>query len=103
MINLNGKVMNLIKFRQHMFIILGITTGTLTVQIDKLVRAELIERMPSENDRRAIVVGLTAQGLSLHRQHNQLHLELVNELTQELNGEQPAQLIGCLEKMIRAF
>ncbi len=82
---------------------LGITTGTLTVQVDKLVRAELIERMPSEHDRRAIVVGLTAQGLSLHRQHNQLHLELVNELTQELNGEQPAQLIGCLEKMIRAF
>ncbi|SDH21880.1 DNA-binding transcriptional regulator, MarR family [Vibrio xiamenensis] len=82
---------------------LGITTGTLTVQIDKLVRAELIERMPSENDRRAIVVGLTAQGLNLHRQHNQLHLELVNELTQELNSEQPAQLIGCLEKMIRAF
>ncbi len=82
---------------------LGITTGTLTVQIDKLVRAELIERMPSENDRRAIVVGLTAQGLNLHRQHNQLHLELVNELTQELSSEQPAQLIGCLEKMIRAF
>ncbi|MGR5457310.1 MarR family winged helix-turn-helix transcriptional regulator, partial [Vibrio alfacsensis] len=38
---------------------LGITTGTLTVQVDKLVAANLMERLPHPNDRRAIVVALT--------------------------------------------
>ncbi len=82
---------------------LGITTGTLTVQIDKLVNAQLIERMPQEQDRRVIVVGLTAQGLALHRQHNQLHLELVTDLTRALNDEQERALVASLEKMNREF
>lgn len=38
---------------------LSITTGTLTVQVDKLVKAGLIVRLPQESDRRSILVDLT--------------------------------------------
>ncbi|QSA20206.1 MarR family transcriptional regulator, partial [Vibrio furnissii] len=38
---------------------LSITTGTLTVQVEKLVQAGLIERQSLEGDRRSIVVDLT--------------------------------------------
>ncbi|HAS6319008.1 MarR family transcriptional regulator [Vibrio vulnificus] len=82
---------------------LGITTGTLTVQIEKLVKAELIERCALPEDRRAIVVKLTESGQVIHRQHNQLHLDLVRELTRHIDEEQQALLLSCLEKMNQEF
>ncbi|EJC6734216.1 MarR family transcriptional regulator [Vibrio vulnificus] len=82
---------------------LGITTGTLTVQIEKLVKAELIERCALPEDRRAIVVKLTEAGHVIHRQHNQLHLDLVRELTRHIDEEQQALLLSCLEKMNQEF
>jgi len=82
---------------------LGITTGTLTVQIEKLVAANLIERQAHPDDRRAIVVTLTQEGQAIHRQHNQLHLDLVKDLTRNIDSEQESVLLTCLEKMNREF
>ncbi|OAN13350.1 MarR family transcriptional regulator [Photobacterium jeanii] len=82
---------------------LGITTGTLTVQIEKLVKAELIERCPHPTDRRAIVVALTPSGLEIHRHHNQLHLELIKDLTRNIEPEHEAIFLACLEKMNQEF
>ncbi|UGA56542.1 MarR family winged helix-turn-helix transcriptional regulator [Vibrio sp. VB16] len=82
---------------------LGITTGTLTVQVDKLVTANLIDRRPHPEDRRSIVVCLTNEGNELHEQHNQLHLNLVRELTRNINFSAEKVLIQCLKKMNREF
>ncbi len=82
---------------------LGITTGTLTVQIEKLVKAGLIERCPHPADRRAIVVALTNEGLAIYQQHNLLHLDLIKDLTRNISREREDILIDCLEKMIREF
>ncbi|PWI32338.1 MarR family transcriptional regulator [Vibrio albus] len=82
---------------------LGITTGTLTVQIEKLVKAGLIERCPHPSDRRAIVVALTDEGQVIHQQHNQLHLDLVADLTRNISAEQQTVLLESLEKMNREF
>lgn len=82
---------------------LGITTGTLTVQIEKLVKAELVKRCEHPTDRRAIVVDLTEAGQGIHSQHNQLHLDLVNDLTSGMSSEETQILTACLEKMNRKF
>ncbi|WP_261904921.1 MarR family winged helix-turn-helix transcriptional regulator [Vibrio fortis] len=82
---------------------LGITTGTLTVQIEKLVKAELVKRCEHPTDRRAIVVDLTEAGQEIHTQHNQLHLDLVNDLTSGMSSEETQILTACLEKMNRKF
>lgn len=82
---------------------LGITTGTLTVQVDKLVSANLIERIPHPGDRRAIVVALTESGQHIHQQHNQLHLNLVKELTTNVDATERKQLITMLTKMNKEF
>ena len=82
---------------------LGITTGTLTVQIEKLVKAELVKRCEHPTDRRAIVVDLTPAGQAIHTQHNQLHLDLVNDLTSGMSSEETQVLTACLEKMNRKF
>jgi len=82
---------------------LSITTGTLTVQIEKLVKAELIERCPHPDDRRAIVVKLTDEGQEIHHQHNQLHLDLVEDLTRNISTEHSQVLLDCLAKMNQEF
>lgn len=82
---------------------LGITTGTLTVQIEKLVTANLIERCAHPSDRRAIVVRLTEEGQIIHRHHNQLHLDLVKDLTRHIDPEHEELFASCLNKMNQEF
>lgn len=82
---------------------LGITTGTLTVQVDKLVRAGLIERQFDENDRRTIVVALTDAGSQVFAQHNQLHLTLTADLVRHLNEDEQRQLGHFMGVLNREF
>lgn len=82
---------------------LGITTGTLTVQIEKLVTANLIERCAHPHDRRAIVVTLTDAGQVIHKHHNQLHLDLVKDLTRHIDTEHAETLAHCMTKMNQEF
>lgn len=82
---------------------LGITTGTLTVQVDKLVAANIIDRKPHESDRRSIVVELTREGMDIYNEHNSLHVELTNKLTSSLSNEQKELLLNCIEKMNNEF
>ncbi|WP_299571170.1 MarR family transcriptional regulator [uncultured Shewanella sp.] len=82
---------------------LGITTGTLTVQVDKLVNLGLMERTPHPEDGRAIVVQLTSSGLDIHHQHHQLHLDLMGDLTRHIDIEEAKVLLSCLQKMNQEF
>lgn len=82
---------------------LGITTGTLTVQVDKLVSANLVERLSHPEDGRAIVVSLTPKGQEIHQYHNQLHLSLIKELTRNLDAKDEERLIAILTQMNNAF
>ncbi|MDN2482919.1 MarR family winged helix-turn-helix transcriptional regulator [Vibrio agarivorans] len=82
---------------------LGITTGTLTVQVEKLVSSQLLERLPDPSDRRAIVVALTEDGKAIHKQHNLLHLNLVKDLTTDVDSDHQRVLINCLKKMNQGF
>ncbi len=82
---------------------LGITTGTLTVQVDKLVNAGFIQRRPHHSDRRSILVELTDDGQSLYREHDDLHLSLTEEITANLDDNERAILLQCLAKMNAEF
>ncbi|WP_131912868.1 MarR family winged helix-turn-helix transcriptional regulator [Celerinatantimonas diazotrophica] len=82
---------------------LGITTGTLTVQVEKLVNAHLLERCALPNDRRAIVVQLTDAGIAIHRRHNLLHVELFKTLMREIEPDEIEVLLNCFVKMNREF
>ncbi len=82
---------------------LAITTGTLTVQIERLVAAELVERVADPQDRRAIVVVLTEHGRAIYQQHNQLHLDLVKELSKHIDAQQMRVLLDSLDKLNNEF
>jgi DNA-binding MarR family transcriptional regulator len=78
---------------------LGITTGTLTVQVDKLVNAGFIERRPHHSDRRSILVDLTDAGQGFYREHDDLHLSLTQNITANLDENVRAILLIPKELM----
>ena len=64
---------------------LGVTTGTLTVAIDRLVRKGYVERHRDPNDRRVVRVALTRKGKLAFRMHNKFHKLLVDRLVGPLD------------------
>ncbi len=49
---------------------LGVTTGTLTVGVDKLENLGLVERKPHESDRRSWLIVLTDCGKRMYEKHH---------------------------------
>ncbi|MGO1296513.1 MAG: MarR family winged helix-turn-helix transcriptional regulator [Vibrio sp.] len=95
----NHGAMNMKALAHH----LGITTGTLTVQVDKLVKLALLTRQYSEEDRRSIVVELTDSGLEIYQHHNRFHLALTHELTKSFSHDEQQQLITLLARVNHEF
>lgn len=67
---------------------LGITTGTLTVAVDRLEKLGMVMRKPHEHDRRSWLIVLTDQGKSMYEQHNRYHEELTKEISHELSDQE---------------
>lgn len=78
---------------------LGVTTGTMTVTVDKLERLGLVSRQPHGTDRRSYLVALTPEGERLCREHHGHHLRLTQELAAGLTDEELAALTAALTKM----
>lgn len=78
---------------------MGVTTGSLTVLVDRLEKSGHVARKPHESDRRSIRVGLTAEGLRHFREHHALHTRLTQELAGLLSEEELAILPGVLGKL----
>jgi len=79
---------------------MGVTTGTLTVMIDRLEQQGLLKRTPHETDRRSFLIALTEKGQKLFVEHHQYHLHLTEEITATLSKEEQAQFSTVLEKII---
>jgi DNA-binding MarR family transcriptional regulator len=82
---------------------MGITTGTLTVNIDKLVKLGYVVRKPNEADKRSYYVALSDEGEEIYSRHHALHLELTEEILSELTPEEGQLLEKLLTKAMRAF
>jgi DNA-binding MarR family transcriptional regulator len=79
---------------------MGVTTGSLTVLVDRLVRANLVERKPNEQDRRSIQVGLTPEGARHFHEHHQLHAQLTQDIAGALSPEETLQFTDMLRRVI---
>lgn len=75
---------------------LGVTTGTLTVAVDRLVRKGYIERRRDPSDRRVVRIQLTKKGKLAFRMHNKFHKLLVDRLTDPLNEKEKQILLDML-------
>jgi DNA-binding MarR family transcriptional regulator len=82
---------------------MGVTTGSLTVLVDRLVRARLVERKPNELDRRSIQVGLTPEGRKHFIDHHTLHAQLSGDIAGALAPEETIQFLDMLRRIITHF
>lgn len=82
---------------------MSVTTGSLTVLVDRLVRAELVERKANPHDRRSIQVGLTPAGESLFKEHHKLHGQLSQDMAGALSPDELVQFMDMLRRLVRRF
>ncbi len=82
---------------------MGVTTGTLTVMIDRLEKAGLVLRQPHPNDRRSYVITLTSRGREHFKEHHKLHSLLTAELTASFNDQEVSELSHLLGRLIQQF
>ncbi len=82
---------------------MGITTGTLTVMIDRLEKNKLVARRPHARDRRSYNIALTPKGRRHFKEHHQLHLALTREITVPLTNAEIQALENSLMKIIARF
>jgi DNA-binding MarR family transcriptional regulator len=75
---------------------LKITSGTLTIGIDNLVRKGYVKRQRSKDDKRRVVIVLTEKGESAYIHHEAFHRELVDHTLSDLEPEQEKVLIKAL-------
>ncbi len=78
---------------------LGVTTGTLTVAIDRLVRKGYVRRERDQTDRRIVRVMLTKKGKLAYRIHSRFHHLLVERITDGLDDGQRKILLDMLENI----
>ncbi|ABM27538.1 transcriptional regulator, MarR family [Nitratidesulfovibrio vulgaris DP4] len=79
---------------------LGVTTGALTVLVDRLERAGLVARKPNERDRRSIQVGLTVDGRRYFEEHHKLHCQLSEDIAAALAPEEAPVFMHMLRRII---
>lgn len=76
---------------------LGVTTGTLTIAVNGLVKRGFVERVRSEEDRRVVLVSLSEKGKEVFAHHQKFHEEMIEAVVSRLDeGEK-----GVLEKALK--
>lgn len=67
---------------------LEITTGTLTISVNGLVKKGYVDRQRSEEDRRVVLVSLTEKGKKAFKQHYLFHTQMVEAVVEGLSEEE---------------
>ncbi len=80
---------------------LGITTGTLTVAVDRLVKKGYIERARDTKDRRIVRIRLTRKGKLAYRMHARFHALLVQRIMSPLEQQQKELLADMVAEIDR--
>ena len=78
---------------------IGITVGTLTTAINKLIKKEYVERKRIEEDRRVVLVELTKKGKLAYRIHEKFHKDMIKATIEGLNEDEEKILVSSLEKL----
>lgn len=80
-----------------------VSSGTMTNRLDQLEKAGLIERSHNPDDRRGVIIALTAKGFTLVDEAVSAHVENEHRLIQSLDAQERAALGGLLRKFLKEF
>lgn len=79
--------------------ILGITVGTLTVSVDRLVKKGFVERHRDETDKRVVRISLTRDGKLAARMHGKFHKVLAKHILEPYDEKEQDMLLGLVEEV----
>ena len=82
---------------------LGVTTGTLTIAVNSLVKKGYVERVRSEEDRRVVLISLAEKGRKAYLHHQRFHEQMIEAIVEELSAEEQVVLEKALVKLDRFF
>ena len=78
---------------------LSVTTGTLTISVNSLVKKGYVGRERSEEDRRVVLVSLTEKGRKAFFHHEAFHQNMITDISEELSEEEKQVLAKALGKL----
>lgn len=78
---------------------LHVTTGTLTISINSLVKKGYVNRVRSEEDRRVVLVSLTPKGQGAFLCHQRFHEKMIESVVQEFSEEEKQVLEKALKRI----
>lgn len=82
---------------------LSVTTGTLTISVNSLVKKAYVQRVRSEEDRRVVLVSLTEKGKKAYAHHRKFHDEMIDTVIQSLNEDEKQVLCKSLGNLMEYF
>ncbi len=82
---------------------LEVTTGTLTIAVNSLVKKGYVNRIRSEEDRRVVLISLSDKGKKAFLHHQKFHEQMISDVLQELTEEEQQVLEKALTKLNRFF
>lgn len=82
---------------------LEVTTGTLTISINGLVKKGYVNRTRSEEDRRVVLISLSDKGIRAYLHHQKFHEQMIDAVIAGLSEEEQRVLEQALLKLNRFF
>ena len=82
---------------------LRVTSGTLTIAINNLIKKGYVLRERSEEDRRVVYIKLTQKGVDAFKIHENFHADLVMSAVEDLDDSQQVLLLDVLTKIDKHF
>ena len=82
---------------------LDVTTGTLTIAVNSLVKKGYVDRVRSEEDRRVVLISLSEKGRRAYLHHRKFHDEMIGVIVEELTEEEQQVLEKALRKLNQFF
>lgn len=80
---------------------IGITTGTLSVAVDRLEKKHLLKRTQHHTDRRAFLIELTPEGEACFREHHEFHLKMTRKIISEISASEQKTFADVIEKILK--
>lgn len=80
---------------------IGVTTGTLTVAIDRLEKKGLLLRKSHATDRRSYLIELTKTGDAYFKRHHNFHIKMTEEIISGLTRTEQTAFVTIIEKILK--
>ena len=82
---------------------LDVTTGTLTISVNNLVKKGYVDRARSGEDRRVVLISLSEKGRKAYLHHRKVHDRMIAAVVEELTEEEQQVLEKALRKLNQFF